>query len=402
LKVLFAVPGYKPAWRLGGPIHSVSALAENLVRRGHQVTVITTNSNLDQDLEVDTSRYHDVDGVQVRYFEHQEPLKRWLSEVEYFSKSVGFLYAPHMRAELDRLVPGMDIVHAHLPFVYPTLAAGRAAVRHGKPLVYHQRGVFDQARLRFRSLKKLAYLHAFELPTLRKAALLVALTEAETRSYARLGLRAPCRVIPNGIDVDSFSELVDASQLSPLGIQAEDVVVLFMGRIHPIKGTDRLLEAFLRVHAMHPSAKLVLAGPDEFSLEESFRMRADAAGLAGHVIFPGMVEGQIKTQLLARADLFALPSDAEGFSMAILEALAASTAVLMSPGCHFPEAERAGAAVVVNADPASLASALQGLLGDRARLRRMGEAGRRLVLQDYTWSRVTDQMLDAYESLIRP
>jgi len=401
LKVLFAVPGYKPAWRLGGPVHSVSALAENLVRRGHDVTVITTNSNLDQDLNVDTGRYHDIEGVQVRYFEHQEPLQRLLSRVEYFSKSVGFLYAPNMRAELDRIVPRMDIVHAHLPFVYPTLAAGRAAVRHGKPLVYHQRGVFDPARLRFRSLKKLAYLHAFELPTLRKAALLVALTEAESHSYARLGLRAPCRVIPNGIDADRFSEPADALQLARYGIQADDVVVLFMGRIHPIKGAERLLEAFLRVHPSYPSAKLVLAGPDEFALEESFRLRADAAGLAGNVIFPGMVEGRLKAQLLARADLFALPSDAEGFSMAILEALASSTAALLSPGCHFPEAERAGAAIVVDADPASLASALQELLGDRARLREMGESGRRLVLKDYTWSKVTDQMLDAYESLIR-
>lgn len=400
MKILFAVPGYKPAWRLGGPVESVSALAENLAGRGHEVTVVTTNSNLDQSLDVDTSRYHDIDGVRVRYFARSEPLQRWLPKLRYLSQSVGFLYAPEMAAELARIVPRTDIVHTHLPFVYPTLAAGRAAIRCGKPLVYHQRGVFDPQRLKFRSLKKLAYLHALELPMLRRADLLVALTPAESESYARLGLTVPCRVIPNGIDANRYRSSIPGGRVEQIGLTGDDTVVLFLGRIHPIKGADRLLEAFSRIHARCPTAKLVLAGPDEFELEKSFRATADAAGLSGRVIFPGMVEGPLKIALLARAELFVLPSDAEGFSMAILEALASSTPVLISPGCHFPEVEEAGAGRVVDADAASLALALEDLVGDRDRLRQMGEAGRRLVVQRYVWSQITTQIEDAYAELL--
>jgi len=72
-------------------------------------------------------------------FKRREPLKRLLSGVAYVSKSLGFLYSPKMAKALDRLVPGVDVVHTHLPFIYPTYAAAHAAFRHGKSLFYHQR-----------------------------------------------------------------------------------------------------------------------------------------------------------------------------------------------------------------------------------------------------------------------
>src|SRR5215472_9005324 len=166
MRVLFAVHGYKPAWRIGGPILSVSSLAEGLVRRGHEVIVFTSDSNLDETLEVPTERPVEVDGVQVWYFRRWQPLRRVLPGISYVSKSLGFLYCPHMATALDRIVPSVDAVHTHLPFNYPTYAAARAAFNHGKPLFYHQRGVFDPERLRFRSLKKSLYLKLFEIPIL--------------------------------------------------------------------------------------------------------------------------------------------------------------------------------------------------------------------------------------------
>ncbi len=106
MRILFSVPGYKPAWRVGGPVVSVSSLAESLVRRGHEVTVFTTNSNLDQDLDVPTDRVVDVDGVQVRYFRRQEALKQYLPRLKYVSQSIGTLYAPQMPEALRTSLHG--------------------------------------------------------------------------------------------------------------------------------------------------------------------------------------------------------------------------------------------------------------------------------------------------------
>ena len=396
MRILFTVLGYKPAWRIGGPIVSVSALAEALTRRGHEVIVFTTNSNLDENLDVATNRPIDVNGVQVWYFERQEPLRRLFPNVQYLSKSVGFLYSSPMRRALERVVPTVDLVHTHLPFIYPTYAAAQAAFRHGKPLFYHQRGVFDPERLKFRSLKKTLYLRLIEVPILRRATTLIALTSAEAGNYARLGVTTPCRIIPNGIDVGDYSGRHDQSLLEPLGIRPEHIVILFLGRIHPIKGADRLLEAFLQIHQTVPQSLLVLAGPDEFALESSFRQRVATAGLNHRVIFPGMVHGALKLNLLARANLFCLPSDAEGFSMAVLEALASKTAVLLSPGCHFSEVEQVGAGRVAASDPATLAAAMREMVGNPENLAKMATIGQRLVTERYNWGRITDSLLDAY------
>ena len=78
-----------------------------------------------------------------------------------------------------------------------------------------------------------------------------------------------------------------------------------------------------------------------------------------------MVSGSEKLDWLARASLFSLPSAAEGFSMAVLETIASSTAVLLSPGCHFPEVETAGAGRIVPQDPAALAAALEACSANR-------------------------------------
>jgi glycosyltransferase involved in cell wall biosynthesis len=395
MKILFSVHGYKPAWRIGGPVISVSALAEGLVAKGHEVTVFTTNSNLDQDLDVPTDRLVDVQGVQVRYFRREEPLKRYLPHVKYFSQSIGTLYTPEMPAALAAIGRRVDLMHTHIPFVYPTLATARAAFKAQVPLFYHQRGVFDPERLRFRALKKRLYLSLLEKPILRKATTLIALTDAERESYAALGIRTACRVIPNGITLPApLAPGEGDDELRTMRIAPRHLVVLFMSRLHPVKGADRLLAAFERVAAQHPDALLVLAGPDEFGIEAAFATRARAIGLADRVRFPGMVSGATKSALLHRANLFCLPSDAEGFSMAILEALAHATAVLISPRCHFPEVASAGAGEVVPPTVEQLEQALNRLLAQPAA---MGRAGRELVAERYTWNRVTSQMLDAYE-----
>lgn len=398
MRILFATHGYKPAYRLGGPIVSVSSLAEQLVRKGHEVTVFATNGNLDEDLQVETDRPVGIAGVEVWYFRREEPLRRWFGGVPYLSKSAGVFYAPQMATELERRVPGIDVVHTHIPFIYPSWAAAWAARRHGKPLFYHQRGSFDPDNLRVRRVKKAACIFWVERPIMRNAAALIALTNADRESFRALGVKTPIRVIPNGIDAGAFATAHPENVERRWNVAPDARVLLFLGRLHPRKGADLLLEAFLRLQEEREDDVLVFAGPDEWGLETAFRDRAARMpGAAGRVRFLGTIEGQEKADLLARADLFCLPSEGEGFSMAVLEAMASGTAVLLSPGCHFPEVEAAGAGRVVARASDALANALREMMPDPVRLRVMGEKARDLVRRDYTWDRVADQMLETYE-----
>jgi glycosyltransferase involved in cell wall biosynthesis len=397
LNILYAVHAYKPAYRVGGPVLSVSSAAEKLVQRGHHVTVFTSNSNLDQDLDVPTNAPVDVEGVEVWYFRREEPFQKWLPFIPYLSRSLGFLYCPGMREALDRVVPSIDVVDTHMPFVYPSYAAAHAAFRHNKPLFYHQRGNFNEARLKFRGVKKRIYIAAIERPIMKRATTLIALAEGERRAFRSLGVDTPCEIVPNGVDIPTPRDGARERIEQRFGIPRAAPVVLFLGRLHPTKGADILLNAFTRASAQCKDAYLVMAGPDEWRMEPQWRQRIAGGQLSDRVIFTGMLMGDEKADMLERADLFCLPSTGEGFSMAVLEALASGTAVLLSPGCNFDQVESAAAGRVVPQEEQAVASAIEQLLADRGRLAEMGKAGRRLVAANYSWDVVVDRLLRVYQ-----
>jgi glycosyltransferase involved in cell wall biosynthesis len=398
MRILYVTPAYKPAYRMGGPIASVSAAAEALVRKGHQVTVATTTANLDDDIDVPLDRPIDVDGVTVWYFRRREPLRDWLPFVPYLSQSMGFTYAPAMKARLRRLISEVDVVHTQSAFVYPTLLAARLAGRLDKPLIYHQRGNFLPTHLGRRSMKKHVYISLFEKPILRRAAALIALTEAERDAFRALAPATPCVIIPNGVVAPPSDPDASARATARWAIPPDAPVVLYLSRLEPWKGADELLAAFARVQEACPKAVLVMAGYDACGVEERWRPRLELDGYGHRVVFTGVAIGREKEDLLDRADLFSLPSRGEGLSMAVLEALAHGTAVMLSPQCNFREAERAGAGVTVARDPELMAASMESLLADPARLRAMGEAGRSLMRREYSWDVVTDRLLDVYRA----
>jgi glycosyltransferase involved in cell wall biosynthesis len=400
MRIVFAAGGYKPAYGLGGWVPSVSALAEALVQKGHEVTVVATNANLGKQVDVPLDRPVVIDGVNVWYFRSEDPLRRLEPLLPYVSGSLGYLYAPRMRAALEEIVPHADVVDAHAPFIYPTYVASRAALRHGKPLFYHQHGAFLPSNLRHRAYKKRLFLKLFEMPVLRRATTLIALSEAERDAFDALGTNVPCAIVPNAIYLPGAPKGAASATLAKWRIPPSRLVIVFLARLDRFKGADHLLEAFERIHRDLPDACLVMAGNDNRNLAARWLARAAAGGFADRVVFPGFVTGDEKHQLLERADLFCLPSDGEGLSIAVLEALAHRTAVMLSPGCNFPDAEIAGAGAVVAKDPIAMAEAMKRLLGDRQSLRRMGEAGRRLVEEKYSPAVIADRLIAVYETAI--
>ncbi|HUQ71314.1 MAG TPA: glycosyltransferase, partial [Planctomycetaceae bacterium] len=368
MHILYVSHGYKPAYRLGGPVWSISALAEGMVARGHNVTVFAPNGNVDQDLDVPTDREVCVDGVRVRYFRREELLQRYLPSVRYLSQSIGYMYTPDLLPVLRPMLRTIDIVHTQMPFVYPTQAAARLAIARRTPLFYSQRGVFDPSRLRFRGLKKSIYIRLIERPIMRRATGLIALTPEEVTSFQALGVSTPIHLVPNGIDVDRFRRSTAAGNLAAFGITESHNVILFMARLHELKGPDVAIEAFIRIAQRHPDAVFVLAGNDEQDLLPGLRRRIAEGDLTGRFIAPGIVTGEQKLDLLARADLFVLPSVGEGLSMAILEALASGTPAIISRQCNLPIVAEAGAGAVVERTPAAFADALSRFLGDRSML----------------------------------
>ena len=400
MHILYVAHGYKPAYRLGGPVWSISALAEGMVARGHDVTVFAPNGNVDEDLDVPTDRAVSVDGVTVRYFRREELLKRYLPAVKYLSQSIGYMYTPDLLPVLRPMLRNFDIVHTQMPFVYPTQAAARLAIAQRTPLFYSQRGVFDPSRLRFRGLKKSIYIRLVERPIMRRATGLVALTPEEVRSFQALRVKTPIHLVPNGIDVTRFRRSADPGALAEMGISKAHKVILFMARLHELKGPDLVVDAFIAIARRHPDAVLVLAGNDEQNLLPGLRARIADRNLTDRFIVPGMVTGERKLDLLARADLFVLPSVGEGLSMAILEALASGTPAIISRECNLSIVSEAGAGAVVGRSAAEFADALSRFLADPAMLEEAGERAYLLARDHFGWTPILDRLEAIYSKAL--
>ncbi len=172
-----------------------------------------------------------------------------------------------------------------------------------------------------------------------------------------------------------------------------------LGRLSRDKGLELLVEAWARA-ALPRDWQLVIAGPDYRGFEQRLRRRIGELGIEERVWLTGAVAGETKSALLASADVFVLPSYGEGFSVALLEAMAAGAPALYTTACHFPELADAGGGWMIDHRLELFVDALRSVAAasDSERKRR-GEAGRTLGRSKFTIEIVAADMAKLYSSL---
>jgi glycosyltransferase involved in cell wall biosynthesis len=292
-----------------------------------------------------------------------------------------------------------DVVHLHNIWDPAVRAGASAARRAGLNYVITPHGSLDPWAMRQKPLKRAKKLAALAMQMrslLDGSMFLHVLNEDERVGLAELGLRARTEVVANGILLEELSDLPPRGsfrkQVPDLG---DAPFILFLSRIHQKKGLDILVDAFAPICATHSDLKLVVAGPDDGALERN-RERARQLAVHDRVHFVGPLYGREKYAALIDASVFCLPSRMEGFSIAILEALACSCPVVISENCHFPEVAEASAGRVLALHAAHFTEALNDYLNNPTLAKVAGARGRTLVEERYTWPVIAQQLLDLY------
>ena len=305
------------------------------------------------------------------------------------------------RRLVEQHVARADWVHLHGvwdPILRPTAAAAR---RLGKPYAVAPHGMLDPWSLGQKRLKKRVAMLLGYRRMLDGASFLHVLNADERRLVGPLKLRCPAVVIPNGVFLEELDPLPEPGTFRAAHPALGDApYVLFLSRLHHKKGLDVLAEAFAGVARERPDVRPVVAGPDG-GARQPFERQVAGLGLAGRVHVVGPLYGADKLAALVDAACFCLPSRQEGFSVAVLEALACGVPVVVSDACHFPEVAEVGAGRVVPLDASAVATALAAVLASAEVRRRMGEAGRELVRNRFTWPAIARLSLDAYQDATR-
>ena len=283
------------------------------------------------------------------------------------------------------------IIHTHGLWLMANVYPAAVAIRTGKPLVLSPRGMLGGAALKFSARKKRIFWNLLQGSAVNAAACLHATSRQEYDDIRAFGLKAPVAIIPNGIDVPHASPKRSS--------ELQSRTVFYLGRLHPKKGLDRLIDAWTLVKEQHPEWYLEIAGPidSEYARRLKNRVEGDAS-LRARMIGP--VYGQDKVEAYRRAELFVLPTLNDNFAVTVAEALAQGTPVISSKGAPWGELSERGCGWWVDCDTEPLAAALHHAMSlDRTRLATMGESGRAWMARDYDWNVIAASMQGLYRWL---
>ncbi len=321
--------------------------------------------------------------------------------------AVGFVTVPRLgpvalgarsrlREVFREVSRGSTAVHLHGVWDQLLLMAAKEARRASVPYFITPHGMLDPWALnQGRWKKKLALAVAFRR-LLNNAACLHLLNRDEADLMRPLRLAASTHVIPNGVFLDEIEPLPVRGTFSSAHPElVGKPYILFLSRLHFKKGLDFLATAFAQVASRHERVQLVVAGPNG-GARIPFEKQVRDLGVSQRVHLMGPVYGRDKYAALVDAACFCLPSRQEGFSIAILEAIACGTPVVISENCHFPEIAEVGAGEVVPLTSDKIAAALERVIANTERREQMGRAGRELVRSRYTWPVIAKQTLEMY------
>ncbi|MCP4661492.1 MAG: glycosyltransferase [bacterium] len=296
--------------------------------------------------------------------------------------------SPALSRSLREAAGDAQIMHHHglwtLPNIYPYPAVRGTGCR----LVHSPHGMLSPVALRISPLRKRAAWWLGQAAAVRASDCLHATAEHEVDDIRRQGLRAPVAVIPNGVDLPP-PRPGGASTSGPRRL-------LFLARIHPIKGIDVLLRAWREVERRFPEWELEVIGTERREHLARVRKLAGELGVE-RVSFPGPAYGEAKTDAFRRSDLYVMPSHAESFGITVAEALAHGVPAITTRGAPWPGLHTHDCGWWIEPGEGALVECLQEALAlPRAELERRGERGRRWMERDYAWPRIGRMMRDTY------
>ena len=323
-----------------------------------------------------------------------------------------------------------DIVHLHGIW---SMALHRCAVacrRLRIKYVIAPRGMLEPWSLQQKWLKKRIARWLYQDRDLKCAAALHATAESEAEQLRKLGCKNPIIVSPNGVNVPSNPQFPVPRSPFPIAVRR----VLFVSRMHPKKGVMELVEAWGRLVLSLESSVIsgwccelvyTVSGGIEKEYETKVKKRIVELGMSyqdtdgtihsspssspltfsppsPNFIFTGALNDDDKWKAYGRADLFVLPTYSENFGIVVAEALWAGVPVITTKGTPWKELEerKCGWWIDVGVEPL-VAALSESLVISRQLLGEMGERGRRLVEEKYTWDAVVKAMIKGYEDILK-
>ena len=389
MKVLHIIPSI--AHVRGGPSQNVLELVKALRKHGIEAEIATTNDNGADLLDVPLCQRSEYQQAPVWVFPRFSPRINSVREFAFSSQLTNWLWQHASQ---------YDLLHVSALFSYASTAAMAIARLQRLKYIVEPHGGLGQWSMQQSTVKKQIYLSLIERANLNQSLALRFSSLQEQQEASELKLTAPSFILPHGLSVPELIPDARKQLRALLQVPQDQPVILFMSRLHPVKGLDYLIPALGKL--LHQQFSFVMAGSGAPEYEAEVNALLVAAGIRDRTYLPGFVLDKTKDILLQGADLFALTSHKESFGISVLEAMSVGLPVLVTPGVALaPIVAQNQLGYVAELDVSAIASTLQQWLNNPQQVQKMGDRARQLVTEKYALDRVALDLKDAYTGIIK-
>ncbi|HEX8847107.1 MAG TPA: glycosyltransferase [Pyrinomonadaceae bacterium] len=377
MRVLQVIPSVTP--ESGGTGRSIPALCKALAKAGVETVLYTAHTPGDN-LTIEPGH---------------EPY-----EVRMFTAGAGRLYASYrMFREIRSRGSEFDLIHLHSIWNPIVTAAAAAARKRGIPYILSPHGMLNKTCLQRQQTLKRICAALYERNTVEHAMSLQFSSSAECRDSRVRWFNYPEHFLaPNGIELND-AEIEAGAFRRRFPELADKRIMLFLGRLHAIKGLELQFQALEKLVGQYPELRWVLIGPNEGEWERIQKL-VRASGLDSYVRWLGPIVGPERLAALADADVVLQSSFYECHSMTINEALAVGAPLVITDTANFDAIESAGAGYVVPRDSSKFANAIDSILQSPEGAAQMRLAGRRFAAEQLDWAYVAAQIKEAYAEIL--
>ena len=396
MNILHIVPYFYPAWSYGGTPRVVFELCRELVKKGHNVTVYTTDvfdkdKRVEQsDVEIDGLALSEVEGIKIKYFKN-------ISNSLAFNQKV--FISPAISKALKKNLKQFDMVHLHEFRTLQNAAAYKYLTKYKIPYVLSAHG--SVLRLMGKEFLKMLFDKSIGFKILKSAKRVIAVSNIEVEQYIKMGVeRDRISLIPNGINISEFENADKVKGNFRRAYKLSDKkILLFIGRLNAIKGIDFLLNTFAILTKDIKDTILVIAGPDD-GYKSEIESRINLLKINDKVLLIDGLYGEDKISAMKDADMFIYPSRHEIFGIAPLEALMCGTPVIVTENCGCADflREANGGIVVKYQDISGLLDSIQNILDKKEEAKKLASNGMELVQRQFNWNEITKDMIKLYKT----
>lgn len=392
MRILNVISYFYPAWAYGGPGKLVYELSNRLAETD-TVSVYSTDAfDSVRRRKNSDNIFPKHPNLQIRYF-------RNISNTLAFKYK--FFFSPGSINDISKKIRYFDLIHLHEFFSGLAVICSIFASKQRIPYVISAHGTLDSYHLKHRKGIKTLFMYLFGRKIIRNASAFIGATEEEIKEYRMLGIPEEKLIyIPNGISADKYMSLPQKGAFrKKYSIGRNTALIVYLGRIHKLKGLDLLLKAFLLLTKKHDSV-LAIAGSNDGYLDEVKKM-SESLDLTGRVIYTGTISGKDKLQLYADTDVFVYPSPSEGFSIAILEAAASGIPLVITRGCKFPDVREYNAGIITDININSLFGGLDRMLSDNKFRKEASFQAKMMIKKKYTIEIMALRLKEIYKQIVK-